>query len=150
MKRRRSSGQSLVEFSLILPILLLLLFGVIEFARFLFSYESLNNAVREGSRYAIVHGSSSNCPSGPVPSYVDESLNPCYDPSGTNVGNAIRKFAFTFAQSSDLVIGTPQWSPNNARGSVVTVTATYTFRLLLPLPFPPINMTATSTDVVNY
>jgi len=47
-------GQELVEFALILPILLVLLLGVIEFGRLIFIYNTIANAAREGARYAIV------------------------------------------------------------------------------------------------
>ncbi|MEA3308793.1 MAG: TadE/TadG family type IV pilus assembly protein [Chloroflexota bacterium] len=46
-------GQTLVEFALILPLLLLILFGIIEFGRILFIYSNLFNAAREGVRYGI-------------------------------------------------------------------------------------------------
>ncbi|CAN5709941.1 hypothetical protein BH23CHL8_BH23CHL8_14650 [soil metagenome] len=60
-----SRGQSMVEFALVAPLPFLMVFGTFEFARFIFFYELLNNAAREGARYAIVHGSRSDCPSGP-------------------------------------------------------------------------------------
>lgn len=149
-QRRASRGQALVETALVLPLLLLMFFSIIEFGRFMFVYAALNDAIREGTRYAIVHGASSTCPSGPVPSYVNESLNPCYDAIGANVQAAVRRYAFTFAQSSDLSVPLPTWSPNNARGSTVTVNASYVFRTIIPIPLPPITIQGSSTDVVNY
>lgn len=49
----RRSGQGLVEFALILPILLLLLFGLIEMARLLQAWLSVENGARFGVRYAV-------------------------------------------------------------------------------------------------
>ncbi len=46
-------GQTMVEFALILPLLLFILFGLIEFGRLFFIYSNLFNAAREGSRYGI-------------------------------------------------------------------------------------------------
>jgi hypothetical protein len=46
-------GQALTEFALILPILLLLIFGIIEFARAFQAYLSIVNAARFGVRYAV-------------------------------------------------------------------------------------------------
>jgi len=51
---RRRLGQALVEFAIVLPILLLVLLGIIEFARVFFIYTNLFNAAREGVRYGIV------------------------------------------------------------------------------------------------
>ena len=53
--QRRYSGQSLVEFALILPLFFFLITGFLDLGRALFYYSSLTNAVREATRYAIVH-----------------------------------------------------------------------------------------------
>jgi len=52
---RRRNGHELVEYAITLPLLLSLLFGIIDFAIIVFSYETIENAVREGARYGIVH-----------------------------------------------------------------------------------------------
>ena len=55
-QRQRQRGQGLVEFALILPLLLLLMVGVIEFGRLLFMYTEVSNAAREAVRYGIARG----------------------------------------------------------------------------------------------
>jgi hypothetical protein len=53
LRRHRShSGQSLVEFALILPVLLLLTLGVVDAARLFTAKVSLTNAVREAAIFA--------------------------------------------------------------------------------------------------
>lgn len=52
IKNRR--GQSLVELALILPIIVLLLFGTVEFGRVFHSYINITSAVREGARLGAV------------------------------------------------------------------------------------------------
>src|SRR5512141_3013144 len=52
-KARARRGQTLVEFALTLPILLLLLFGIIEFGRIFQAWVTLQNAARTAVRYAI-------------------------------------------------------------------------------------------------
>jgi Flp pilus assembly protein TadG len=47
-------GQTLVEFALILPVLILLLVGLMEFALLLYNQHVITNASREGARYGIV------------------------------------------------------------------------------------------------
>ena len=59
-------GQSLVEFSLLLPVMLLIVTGLFDLARAVWQENTLAYAAREGTRYAIVHGSTSNAPVGPV------------------------------------------------------------------------------------
>jgi Flp pilus assembly protein TadG len=51
----RSRGQALVEFALVLPIALLVLFGVFDVGRLVFVYTGLTNGAREGARMAIVN-----------------------------------------------------------------------------------------------
>lgn len=53
MLRKQEKAQGLVEFALILPVLLLLLLGIIEGARVIWSYITVQTAVREAARYAI-------------------------------------------------------------------------------------------------
>lgn len=50
--RNRRKGQTLAEFALTLPILLLLVFGIIEFARIFQAWVTLQNSARTAVRYA--------------------------------------------------------------------------------------------------
>jgi Flp pilus assembly protein TadG len=52
----------MVEFALILPLLLLLLIGIVEFARAWNVYEVLTDAAREGARNAVVDNPSTADP----------------------------------------------------------------------------------------
>ena len=49
----RSKAQSLVEFALVLPVLLLLIFGVIEFGRLMQAYLAIENGARFALRMAV-------------------------------------------------------------------------------------------------
>jgi Flp pilus assembly protein TadG len=57
--RRQSAttarGQALVEFALIVPLFVLIVIGIFEGARAIYTYNALSNAVDEGLREAIVH-----------------------------------------------------------------------------------------------
>jgi Flp pilus assembly protein TadG len=50
----RERGQDAVEFALIIPILLLILMGIFDMGRAIYYSSALDNAVREGARYASV------------------------------------------------------------------------------------------------
>lgn len=52
VNRRRRQGQTLAEFAITLPTLLILVFGVIEFGRVFQAWVSLQNAARTAARYA--------------------------------------------------------------------------------------------------
>lgn len=129
---------------MVAPIFFLVLFAMIEGGRFVFYYEMLNSATREGARYAIVNGANSlGCPTGPpAPGSVS-----C-DPSGNDVGDRVR--AAALGMSGAAIAVTPTWFANNGRGSTVTVAASFTYTTLIPIvPFPPITVTAESSLVVN-
>src|SRR4029453_14308866 len=142
-----SIGQAITEFALVAPLFFLLLFAIIEGGRFILYYETLSNATREGARYAIVHGSTSSCPSGPMPPGL--SAPGCYDPSGANVVERVKDTAFGLLGSG--VVVTPTWGPlGNGREADVNVAATYTYQTLVPIvPLPPITVNAESTLVIN-
>lgn len=55
-KQQQNHGQGMVEFALALPILLLLVFGVIEAGRLLFFVSSVSSASREAARYGAAVG----------------------------------------------------------------------------------------------
>ena len=55
-------GQSMIEFALILPLFLLIVTGVFDVGRAVWQENTLAYAAREGTRYAIVHGSASDSP----------------------------------------------------------------------------------------
>ena len=52
---RTEKGQAMVAFALVLPLLLALLCGIIDFGWLYYNQITLNNAAREGARYAVVH-----------------------------------------------------------------------------------------------
>jgi Flp pilus assembly protein TadG len=56
---RDARGQSLVEFALILPMMLVVMFMITEFGRAIFMYNVLAQAAREGARVAVVSGPAS-------------------------------------------------------------------------------------------
>lgn len=64
--RSDSRGAALLEFALIAPLLIVLLFGIIDFSRYFFTASSLNSATREAARYGSIVG-----PDEDNPNYAD-------------------------------------------------------------------------------
>lgn len=56
---KRNSAQAMVEFAIALPVLLLLLYGILEAGRFLFIYSSVVTASRQAVRYGSATGQGS-------------------------------------------------------------------------------------------
>ncbi|MFQ5912356.1 MAG: TadE/TadG family type IV pilus assembly protein [Nitrospinota bacterium] len=103
---RATRGQALVEFALTLPLLLLLLLGVVEFARAYFTYHLITNATREGARIGIITGK-----------------------SGTDVNNAVQN-----RLSSGGLTATPTITVTGvdgaSAGDLTTVAVSYPFQSL--------------------
>jgi Flp pilus assembly protein TadG len=57
LRRRRDTrrGSTLVQTAITLPMMLLLLFGILEYSRYVMLLQVMNNAAREGCRYAVMH-----------------------------------------------------------------------------------------------
>ena len=104
---KNSKGQSVVEFAMILPILMLILVGTIEFGRFYNAWLMVSHASREGARVASLGGTNVQ-----VEERVDAVMA-----------------AFDTARISVLV------SPNvtRARGDMVTVTVNYDIDPMTPM-----------------
>ena len=60
--RQRSRGQSLVEFALVLPVLMLILLFALDFGRVFLGWVELNNAARVGANFAANHPDSWGTP----------------------------------------------------------------------------------------
>lgn len=70
-RHNKSQGQALVEFALIITVLLMIIFLIIESARILQGWVTVQNAARNGARYAITGQNMNPCPTTNLPKYVD-------------------------------------------------------------------------------
>ena len=111
-KLRSESGASAVEFALLLPVLMMILFGIIEFGLALHRQAILTNASREGARLGIVQS---------VPpialAAVNTKINDYLGPAGIPPGTVGR----TIVGVPGSVTGVPV---------IVTLTLPYTFSVL--------------------
>lgn len=108
---RNEHGQTLVEFSLVLPLLALLLFGVIQFGIVFNNYIDLTDAVRAGARKAAVSRETTD-PAGPV---------------GVTKAAVVASAGDISLDPNTQVTVTSDWQP----GDDVTVRATYPYSINL-------------------
>ena len=59
MKPKGRAGQALAEFAVVLPVLLLIVFGIIEFSLAFRTFQVVTNSAREGARVAVVPSTTS-------------------------------------------------------------------------------------------
>ncbi|HXZ57720.1 MAG TPA: TadE/TadG family type IV pilus assembly protein [Gaiellaceae bacterium] len=119
-------GQSLTEFAIALPILILLLFSVIQFGIIFNNYVTLTDATRAGARKAAVSRQLAN-------------------PSAATI-QAVRDSASDLKQTDLNVTVTSAFTA----GSDVTVTATYPYSLkLIGLPIKSGLLSSTTEERVE-
>jgi Flp pilus assembly protein TadG len=143
--RARESGQSLVEFSIAIPIFLVLVLGMVDLGHVVWANASLANATREGARYAIVRGGSysSRCPVGPpaTTAVVPAASAACPYPSPSKQGivsavvtNAVAAgngVTVSVCYGTDCTGDSDMTGATNERGTPVTVRATSSVPLVI-------------------
>lgn len=111
MKHRKAEkGQSLLEFALIVPILLIILAGVLDLGRLYYAYVAVTDAAAEGASYAAIH---------PQANERAEVLQRAQEASG-----ALVQIDPTMVQVD---------CPAVAAGAPITVTVSYSFTVATPL-----------------
>ena len=83
LSRRRTRGAAMLELALVLPILLMLFFGIIEVGRMMMLNQVTTNAAREGSRRAILPGMTNENVEAIINDYLDRG-------SISNTGRSIQ------------------------------------------------------------
>jgi Flp pilus assembly protein TadG len=114
--RQRSRGQSLVEFAIVFPIFILVLFAVIEFSFMLYSQMTVSNAAREAARVSVVDPDACTIPA---------------------LAKATAQGAATGLNSTFLSTTVPPIAncSKAAQGTPVSVTVDYTYHTFFPLFF---------------
>jgi Flp pilus assembly protein TadG len=128
-------GATMLEFALILPVLLTVMFGIMESGRLMSTYVALAGAARAGTRYAIVHGS-------------DRTGTGADGPSGagntSNVVTVVKNITSAGGLSGSVSVDV-EYPYGNAIGDPVTVTVSYPFNAVV-LPLIPLTVTLGSTS----
>jgi Flp pilus assembly protein TadG len=114
--KTNESGASAVEFAIVLPLLVLIVFGIIEFGTLLYDKAMITNASREGARAAIVF------------SNRDLSKDELETPVTDVVTNYCRNYLISYRPTDPIVVAV-QKAGNNA-GDALTVTVTYVYHWL--------------------
>jgi hypothetical protein len=142
---RHERGQALIEMALVSIMLLLVIVGIVEGGRAVWNYNTLAQATREGARYAVVHGSRSEDPSGPgTPGFTAPH-------SDDGVTGVVRDHAsglddWALSVRSEWLDGT------NHRGGRIKVSTTYNFETVFSMLFgaPPIPMKSSTIMEITY
>ena len=130
-KKRGERGNYIVEFGLSFVLFFCMILGVLDVSRGIYTYSFMAGAAKEGSRYAMVHGSSSGskATSGAVQTVVQNWMTGVVNPTNATV--------------------TTTWSPTSENpGSVVSVSVQYTFTPITSFLVGNWTLTSTSQTTV--
>ena len=163
--RQHRGGQALVEFALIVPLFLAMIFAIFDFGRVIWANDAVNNAAREAARYAIVHGGSKSntCPVGPANpgvTVVPPASAACPYPSPSVQSIVDIASSFSVAGGAPIVVevcygkgcsGSVS-TDTNRRGASVTVTVSSTVGIVTGrlLGHESFAISAKSTMLVNH
>jgi Flp pilus assembly protein TadG len=131
-EKNKEKGVAAVEFALLLPLLLLVLFMIIEFSIILYNKAVITNASREGARYGVVFDSPRRT-AGAITATVDTYC----------AGNLI-----SFGPATP-VTTVPSACVNPGNLLTVNVAYTYTFFVLPNFVGGPTGLTLTGTTVMR-
>jgi Flp pilus assembly protein TadG len=159
--RRFASGEggdTIVEFGIAISLLLMLVFGIIDCSRALYTYHFVSCAAQQGARYAIVRG-------GDWPSSCASASSYSCQASAANIETYVQSLASLGITAGNVVV-TPTWPQQTVNGAttgcntsatqanqgcLVKVQVSYTYHFSLPyVPTGGIAMTATSEQVIAY
>ena len=132
---RRDDGATMVEFTFVVFMLVMILLSIVEMGRMILVYTTVANAARAGARYAIVHGGDlSSGASGP-------GSNP------PAVVTVVDDFASAgLLNTSNLQVNVTYPSGLNTAGSPVTVTTAYVYDPLVSYFDSALSVTLRSTS----
>jgi Flp pilus assembly protein TadG len=126
--RRGEQGQSLVEFALIAPMLLLLATGIMVFGVAMNNYLQLTNAVSVGARTVAINAGVTLDPCATAANAITAAA-PGLNPANFTFSYTFSGNPYSSKTCPSSSFNTPGAAKDLASGSTATVTATYPFNL---------------------
>ncbi len=135
--KRSSRGQALVEFALVLPLFLLLIFGIVDAGRLIFTYNTVANSARDAARVAIVNQSTAGtntCDTTGTTYPVDQPYpKGCAIVSGLGLQLTAADVCVNFRSSTAVAPNPCVDGGTAATGSIAMVRVTGRFQALTPI-----------------
>ena len=134
---KRTRGAVAVETAFVMILFTSVIFGIFEFCRFFMDWNILNNAAREGCRYAVVNNTNTT-----ISTDVATTVN-------TFMGAEVSSFSNLTVTVSGSHNGTSTAVNSLSAGDMVTVTVSGTYKFMNVIPIYKMPTTLTITTAVT-
>jgi Flp pilus assembly protein TadG len=138
-------GQATVEFTLIFVLFMVFIFMIVDGGRAILYYDSVSHLAREGTRYAIVRGSTSKCsPDCPASVANIESFV-----KSRAIGVSVKKVEVCWWKTTANCVADPHNPSNKAPGSTVQVRVESDFDPVVPfIPQGVLGLSSTTEMII--
>ncbi len=138
--RKNERGTTVAEFAVVALIFFMMIFGIIEFGRMLYTHNALADATRRGARYAVLHPGTTAAHKTAVKNLVVYGANATYDaggnPTSTPLISDLTPAMVDVDFEGEDLDGDPDTPPSNFGSNLGTVTVKidgFSFHLMIPL-----------------
>jgi Flp pilus assembly protein TadG len=166
-RKRRQRGSAMIEFTLVGIPMMFLLISIFEMSRAMWNYHTLAFAVREGTRYAVVHGA--GCSTDPRNSCQATVAKVAQQIQNAGIGLDPAELTLTFTSSGNSIKCTlntclrtaTNWpeAPKNTPGNAIAISGSLPFQSALAMfwpgagkgvAIPTAYLTAGSSDIIQF
>ncbi len=166
-RKQRQRGSAMIEFTLVGIPMIFLLISIFEVSRAMWNYHTLAFAIREGTRYAAVHGS--GCSTDPRNSCQATVAQVAQRIQDAGIGLDASELTLTFTSSGSSIkctlntcLGTvTNWpeAPKNTPGNAIAISGSLPFQSAMAMfwpgagkgiTLPTAYLTAGSADIIQF
>jgi len=143
-RKQRQRGSAMIEFTLVGIPMIFLLISIFEMSRAMWNYHTLAFAIREGTRYAVVHGS--GCSTDPRNSCQATVAQVARRIQDAGIGLDASELTLTFTSSGNSIkctlnacLGTAtNWpeAPKNTPGNAIAISGSLPFQSAMAMFWP--------------
>lgn len=121
---KNDTGAAAIEFALLAPAVIMILFGIINYGVLMFNQSVITNAAREGARWAAIH-TTKTYGTGCSATYSASPVDPCQAAYSYAYNSLI---TFDTSANINLNIAATTTDANYAIGSAQTIKVIYSFK----------------------
>lgn len=147
---KNERGTTMAEFALIAAVFFMIIFGIIEFGRLLYTHNALTDAARRGARYAALHKEADEDCVKNIVVYGETHVNSTCAPTGPALINGLTTtnvLVHYEGADDDSDPNTPPTAYGSNLGTATVSITNYTFNLSIPFARQTLTMPKYTTTL---